>query len=169
MMQSIKEALHQINVDQVTVPSSCTKYVQAPDVSWNKPFKALVSEQYDEWMASGVQEFTEAGNMRPPPRKTIVEWVLTAWARLPTEVITKSFKSCALNLVVDGSQDSEIHCFKKGQPCKAGAEQLKAQLSVLDEPTLPDPFQEITNSDIEEAGNENTMVLDEDSDVDIEL
>ena len=43
------------------------------------------------------------------------------------------------------------------------------QLSVLDEPTLPDPFQEITNSDIEEAGDENTMVLDEDSDVDIEL
>ena len=139
------------------------------DVSWNRPFKALVSEQYDERMASGVQEFTEAGDMRPPPRKTTVEWVLTAWAWLPTEVITKSFKSCALNLAVDGSQDSEIHCFKKGHPCEAGAEQLKAQLSVLDEPTLPDPFQEITNSDIEVAGDENNMVLDEDSDVDIEL
>ena len=73
-----------------------------------------------------------------------------------------------INLAVDGSQDSEIHCFKKGQPCGAGAEQLKTQLSVLDEPTLPDPFQAITNSDIEEASDENTMVLDEDSDVDIE-
>ena len=40
---------------------------------------------------------------------------------------------------------------------------------MLDELTLPDPFQAITNSDIEEAGNANTMVLDEDSDVDIEL
>ena len=95
--------------------------------------------------------------------------MLTAWARLPTEVITKSFKSLASNLAVDGSQDSEIHCFMKGPPCEAGAEQLKAQLSVLDEPTLPDPFQAITNSDIEEAGDGNTMVLDEDSDVDIEL
>ena len=93
--------------------------------------------------------------------------MLTAWAGLPTEAITKSFKSFALNLAVDGSQDSEIHCFKKGSPCEVGAEQLKAQLSVLDEPTLPDPFQAITNSDIEEAGDENTMVLDEDSDVDI--
>ena len=120
-------------------------------------------------VASGVQEFTEVGNMRPPLRKTIVECVLTAWARLPTELITKSFKSCALNLAVDGSQDSEIHCFKKGQPCEGGAEQLKAQLSVLDEPTLSDKFQAITNSDIEEACDENTMVLDEDSDVDIEL
>lgn len=107
--------------------------------------------------------------MRPPPKKIIVEWVFTAWAELPTGVITKSFKSCALNLAVDGSQDSEIHCFKRGQPCEAGAEQLKAQLSVLDEQTLPDPFQAITNSDIEEAGDENTMVLESDSDVDIEL
>lgn len=86
-----------------------------------------------------------------------------------TEVITKSFKSCLLNLAVDGSQDSEIHCFKKGQPCEAGAEQLKAQLSVLNEPTLPDPFQAITNSDIKEADDENTMMFDEDLDVDIKL
>ena len=48
MMQSVKEALHQINVDQVIVPGGCTKYVQAPDVSWNNSFKALESEQYDE-------------------------------------------------------------------------------------------------------------------------
>ena len=63
MMQSIKEALSRIKVDQVIISGGCTKYVQAPDVSWNKPFKALVAEQYDEWMASGVQEYTEAGNM----------------------------------------------------------------------------------------------------------
>lgn len=55
MIQSVKEALHQIIVDQVIVPGGCTKYVQAPDVSWKNPFKALVSEKYDEWMASGVQ------------------------------------------------------------------------------------------------------------------
>lgn len=168
MMQSVKQELSRINVDQVIIPGGCTKFVQAPDVSWNKPFKALVAEQYDEWMASGVQEYTEAGNMRPPPRKTIVEWVLTAWSRLSVDVIAKSFRSCALNLAVDGSEDSEIHCFKKGQPCEAGSEQLQAQLSVLDELNLPNPFQVITDSDIEEA-NDNAIDLDEDEDIDIEL
>ena len=74
MMQSVKEALSRINVDKVIIPGGCTKYVQALDVSWNKPLKALVAEQYNEWMASGVQEYTEAGNMRRPSRKTIVEW-----------------------------------------------------------------------------------------------
>ena len=54
-------------------------------------------------MASGVQEYTEAGNMQLPSRKMIVEWVLTAWSRLSTDVIAKSFKACVLNLAVDGS------------------------------------------------------------------
>ena len=99
MMQSVKEALHQINVDQVIIPGGCTKYVRAPDVSWNKPFKAVVSEQYDEWMASGVQEFTEVGNMRPPDHcQDHCRMGVAAWALLSTEVITNSFKSCALNI-----------------------------------------------------------------------
>ena len=55
MMQSVKEALSRINIDQVIIPGGCTKYVQAPDVSWNKPFKALVAEQYDEWMEQKIQ------------------------------------------------------------------------------------------------------------------
>ena len=38
MMKSVKEALNQINV-QVIAPSGCTKYLQAPDISWNKLFK----------------------------------------------------------------------------------------------------------------------------------
>ena len=43
--------------------AGCAKYVQAPDVSWNKPFKALVTEQYSEWVASGVEEYIEAENI----------------------------------------------------------------------------------------------------------
>ena len=168
-MQSVKGALAKMNVDQVIIPSGCTKFVQAPDVSWNKPFKALVTQQYDEWMASGVQEYTEAGNMRPPSRKTIVEWELTAWSRLSTDVIAKSFKSCALNLAVDGSEDSVIHCFKKGQICEARSEHLQAQHSVLDEPNLPNTFQDITDSDIEEANDANIVDPDDDEDINIEL
>ena len=113
IMQSVKETLAKMKVDQAIVPGGCTRYIQAPDVSWNKPFKALVTEQYDEWMASGAQEYTEARNMRPPPRKTIVNWVLTAWSRLSVDVIVKSFKSCALNLAVDGSEDSKFIASRK--------------------------------------------------------
>ena len=66
---------------------------------------------------------------------------------------------------------NSIYWYKQSicQPYAAVAEQLKAQLFVPDGPTLPNPFQAITNSDIEGAGDENNMVPDEDSDVDIEL
>ena len=47
-----------------------------------------------------------------------------------------------------------------------GPEQLPAQLSVLDEPNLPNPFQDITDSDIEEA---NMVDPDDNKDIDIEL
>ena len=170
IMQSVKEALAKMKVDQAIVPGGCTRYIQAPDVSWNKLFKALVTEQYDEWIASSVQEYTEAGNIRPPPRKTVVNWVLTAWSRLSVDVTVKYFKSCALNRAVDGSEDSNIHCFKKVQPWEGGSEQLKAKLSVLNEPSLPNPFQDITDSDIEEATeNINIVDLDDDEDIDIDI
>ena len=63
----------------------------------------------------------------------------------------------------------KFYCFKKGPPCEAGAEQLGAQLSVLNEPNLPNPFQVITDSDIEEANDDEATTLSQDSDIDIEL
>ena len=56
MTDAVKKQLHDITVELVLVPSGCTKYIQAPDVSWNKPFKAHVTEQYDDWFASGIHE-----------------------------------------------------------------------------------------------------------------
>ena len=82
----------------------CTKYIQAPDVSWNNSFKAVCSENYDEYLGTvGIHKETAAGNLRAPPRRAILQWILDALAELPTEVIKDSFRSCALNLSVYGS------------------------------------------------------------------
>ena len=51
--------------------------------------------------------------------------MLTAWSQLSTDVIDKSFKSCALNITVDGSKDSEILCFEKGQLHEAGSRAVR--------------------------------------------
>ena len=40
-------------------------------------------------------------------------------------MIINSFKSCALTVAVDGSDDGHIHCFKENQPCRAGLQRLK--------------------------------------------
>lgn len=42
----ITESLNFKKVHRVIVLGGCTKCIQAPDVSWNKPFKATCTEKY---------------------------------------------------------------------------------------------------------------------------
>ena len=91
----------------------------------DKPFKSIITELYDEWLASGVHTYTSAGNMRPPTRKTIVEWVLKSWSQLSNYTIKESFKCCDITIAPDGSEDEKITYFKEGQPCASGLTKLK--------------------------------------------
>ena len=50
MVESIKEALNSVKVHTAIIPGECTKHIQAPDVSLNKPFKAYIAEKYDKWL-----------------------------------------------------------------------------------------------------------------------
>jgi hypothetical protein len=64
---STKKKLRQLNIHTAVIPGGCTKFIQAPDVSWNAPFKAKIRQYYDEWIATGDRmEYTAAGNPRPP-------------------------------------------------------------------------------------------------------
>ena len=81
------------------VPGGCRKYIQAPDVSWNKPFKVLATEKYDQWLTEeGINQLISAGNLKLSPRRTIVNWILEAWEGISPEAIKKSYKSCTLDL-----------------------------------------------------------------------
>lgn len=76
--------------------------------------------------------------------------------------IKRLFKSCTLNVNVDVTEDDFIHCFKESQPCAAGRQLLKSQMEVLkDAESKENPFSlnSVTNSNVEEAGNE-ILVLD---------
>ena len=86
-------------------------------------------------------------------------------------MIDESFKSCALNLANDGSEDERINCFKPKEPCHAGRQQLKSQLSVLDERNRDNPFENITDSDVEDAVDDLNIVdaSDDENDIDIEI
>ena len=169
MESSVAAALKSSNIDQVIIPRGCTKYIQAPDVSWNKPFKAMCTEKYDQWLAEeGIHKKTAEGNLKAPPRRRVVEWILESWSSLAVDIIKRSFKSCTLNIKVDGSEDDNIHCFKESQPCAAGKEMLKTQMQVLqDAEDEANPFSliSVTDSDVEEAANE-VFILDDDDDDD---
>ena len=147
ILDSVKQELNRAKIDHVIVPGGCTKYIQAPDVSWNKPFKAKVTEKYDEWMANGHHTFTAAGNMRAPPRREIVQWILEAWNDLDKDIIVNSFKSC---WYIDTS-------------C-----QLKAVQQQLQQTLENVPFQDITLSDVEDAAPMTTLLEDSDTEIEVD-
>lgn len=99
MEDSVPQSLRSRKVVVVIVPGGCAKYIQAPDVLSNKPFKAACTEKYDNWIGEvGIHSETPAVNLKSPPRRTIIQWVLQSWSELPRDLMKKSFPCCALNL-----------------------------------------------------------------------
>ena len=64
VLDSVKQELNRGKIDPEIVPRGCKKYIQAPDVSWNKPFKTKVTEKYDEWIRNVYTEFLSATRTR---------------------------------------------------------------------------------------------------------
>ena len=81
-------------------------------------------------------------------------------------MVADSFKSCALNFPTDGFQDNIINCLKSQQPCEAGEKMLREQMALLQDPFAnQNPFENITDSDIEDAHDPiNLIDSDHDSD-----
>ena len=164
LMPVVQASLRAKKIDTGMVPGGCTPHIQAPDVSWNKPFKALCAEKYDTWMEEvGIHCETDAGNLKPPPPSAIVQWVLDAWKELPTELIRKSFVTCALTTAIDGSDDDQINCLRKGQPCEKGREMLREQLKLINE-VEDNPF--VPDAEDMDAATPDEIQIDRDGDSD---
>lgn len=162
LSENTKSHLVNFNLKLAVIPGGCTKYIQAPDVSWNKIFKDKVREEYDSWMATdGNKEYTKGGNLKPASKSTVIGWVLNAWKKVPRDVIVKSFKICALTTDLTGLEDDKIHCLKDGQPCSGARETL-----VKFREDLSTNRREIINDETidEENIEENEILIDEDSD-----
>ena len=121
MEDKITESLKSKKVDHVILPRGCTKYIQAPDGSWNKPFKAACTKKV-WWMAGNCRNSQRNGcwKLEGCNKGAILQSILDAWLDLPTEVIKESSRSCALKLSFDGSCDNVIHCFKDGSHLALG-------------------------------------------------
>ena len=82
------------------------------------------------------------------------------------DVIKSSFKSCALNVAIDGSKDELIHCFKENQLCSAGLQHLKVMANTIDD-EREDFFVSLSDSGVEQeaineldSDDENDEIID---------
>ena len=140
----VKRKLTTSKTKSLIAPGGCNKYIIAPYLVWNKPFKANIQEFYDDWL--------------PVPRRKIAQWVLQAWKRLSKEMIINSMKSYALGLPVDGSKDDKTSCFHKPKETSDGRKRLENQMKFSSICELnEDPFTH-TEEDIIAAAPRFTII-----------
>lgn len=141
--KAVGAEIKKMKLHTAVIPGGCTKYIQAPDVVWNAMFKSHLRRYYDDWLATPSRhEYTKSGNLRPPCRSLLCEWVKSSWAEISVEAIKKSFLSCAITASTDGTDDDKIHCFKPGEDCAEGREILAEEMSKYDGvcEAVPVPF-----------------------------
>ncbi len=159
---STRAELKKMRLHTAIIPGGCTKFIQAPGVVWNSPFKSHIRGLYNAWLFDTSQhEFTKAGNMKAPSHSLLCKWVKAAWSSIPIEMIKKSFCTCAITTNPDGNEDEGIHCFKAGQPCEAGRSVVMELMAQLEAENLnnSDPF----TSDVDEEEDEACIDTDDGS------
>ena len=113
------------------IPGGLTNQLQPADISWNKPFKATYREKYDDWIATGEKSLTPAGNLRPPSKAIVVDWVKSAWQSVSSDVIRKSFRVTGISLKTDGSEDSEIRCIQMDGVASEARDLIAREIELL--------------------------------------
>ena len=103
--------------------------------------------------------------MRAPDKLTCLKLVVESWEAVASEVIVKSFKVCGISVVVDGSEDGDIHCLKSGEVAADAAEEIHQltteMLASQPDDEDEDPFADL-NSDENEL--ETNQLVREDND-----
>ncbi|KAI6650833.1 Pogo transposable element with KRAB domain-like [Oopsacas minuta] len=127
----VKKEVARLKTDMAVIPGGCTGLIQAPDVSWNKSFKAAYREQYEQWMSEGEKEYTRGGNMKAPTKLLVASWVKKAWEPLSTEIITESFKSCAISNSIDNYKNDKITVIKEDRILFSKRDELVQKLEEL--------------------------------------
>ena len=107
----VKALLKKKNTELVNVPPGCTSQVQPLDVSFNKPSKDVVRQQFEKHLEENLQRYTEGKISAPERRLLVTKWVGKVWTQVDSnrDMVVRSFKKCGISLSLDGSKNGEIH------------------------------------------------------------
>ena len=155
LTNSVKDVNKVTNSDTSIIPGGLTGHIQPADLCWNKPFKAAYKELYGEWMTGVEKTYTCAGNVHAPNKLQCLKSVKKAWEAVDVEVIKKTFKSCGISVMIDGSEDTEVHCIRDGgvaaearaEIAQSTAALLAPQDENVEDDDDPDPFKDIEDED----------------------
>ena len=70
------------NTELVNKPPGCTIWVRHLDVSFNKPFKDVVRQQFEKHLEENLQQYTEGKISASERRLLVIKWVGKAWVEV---------------------------------------------------------------------------------------
>ena len=105
LTDSVKNQLRKMNSELVVIPGGLTSMLQPMDVSFNKPFKDKLRQQYLTWISDPDRELTETGKIKRVAPLEVARWVSAAWKVIPESIIIRSCKKCCISKSLDGSED----------------------------------------------------------------
>ena len=109
LVDYVRKKLNEMKTHVAVIPGGTTSILQPLDVCLNKPFKVNMRKLWNEWMISGEQELTKAGNFKRPSIEKVVAWVKDAWDAVPASQVIISFKKCSISNAMDGSEDHLLY------------------------------------------------------------
>ena len=106
----VKALLKKKNTELVNVSPGCTSRVQPLDVSFNKLFKNVVTQQFEKHLEEKLKRYTEGKISASERRVLVTKWVGKSWTEVGSnrDMVVRSFKKCGLSLSLDGSGNGGI-------------------------------------------------------------
>ena len=151
-VDSVCEKMSDNNVGSQLVPPGCTSKVQVLDVSLNRPFKAVLTESWEDYVLGIVNDMDGVSVHDPnfvlpaPSRQHIVDWVQRGYEYLvgKPDLVRKAFKACG----VTSTDPNEVRndTFLRSIMSKVAEEIKDFDLEELDN----DPFAEDDSNILEE-------------------
>jgi hypothetical protein len=85
-MGSVHRAINDCGCEVIIIPPGCTGLTQPVDVGYNKPFKGLVRDKYEEWMVKESEDLSI-----PPRRVDVARWVAQSEVEMDAQILRNAW------------------------------------------------------------------------------
>jgi hypothetical protein len=81
-MGSVHCAINDCGCEVIIIPPGCTGLTQPVDVGYNKPFKGLICDKYEEWMVKESKDLSIV-----PRRIDVARWIAQSEVEMDAEIL----------------------------------------------------------------------------------
>ncbi len=159
----VKLECQKSDITLLEIPGGCTGDVQVLDVAFNRDFKRLLQECFENHLEENLDKWEKGGFSASDKRIFVTKWVGIAWDRLHQEgsndAVKKAFKRTGTTLNPDGSEDHRIKIdslpdYRPGLPLNFKND------SKLDYALIPSDDSEAEESDLNESFDSDISYLE---------